>query len=171
IDLLRSVAISFLHFRLGSTPKLCLGVSWVVFVSVSDHEVRKQPIQPRGWTGLLRTARFSSYVAAWQTRELYNVTLAEYSRRVQSKEFIATIRPVNRCSLLPRRGDLGGSSTRDFSSTSNLNPLTSRIPLLFPRIAVRVIAVSFPETKLVVIQQQEPAHPLHALPRIQMRHD
>src|SRR6266850_932602 len=70
-----------------------------------------------------------------------------------------------------RAGDLGGSSTRDFSSTSNLNPLTSRIPLLFPRIAVRVIAVSFPETKLVVIQQQEPAHPLHALPRIQMRHD
>src|SRR6267143_2814453 len=53
MDLLRSVAISFLHFRLGSTHKLCLGVSWVVFVSVSDHEVRKQPIQPRGWTGLL----------------------------------------------------------------------------------------------------------------------
>jgi len=45
-----------------------------------------------------------SYVAARQTRELYKVTFAEYSRGVQSKEFIAMMRPVNRCSLLTRSG-------------------------------------------------------------------
>src|SRR6267143_6284538 len=51
-----------------------------------------------------RTARFSSHVAARQTGELYNVTLAAYSRGVQSKEFIAMMHPVNRCSLPTRNG-------------------------------------------------------------------
>jgi len=31
----------------------------VLFVSASDHEVREQPIQPRGWTGLAKELRSS----------------------------------------------------------------------------------------------------------------
>jgi hypothetical protein len=49
--------------------------------------------------------------------------------------------------------------------------LANRVALLFPRVAVGVIAIALPEAKPVVIQQHKSEHPLHALPRIQMRHD
>src|SRR5207245_1586233 len=55
--------------------------------------------------------------------------------------------------------------------TSNLQPLSSRIALLAPRIAVRVIPVALPEAQALLIEQQEATHPLHALPSIKMRHD
>src|SRR5260370_21288784 len=92
------------------------------------------------------SVKFSSYVAPWQTRELYNVTLAEYSRGVQSKEFIAMMHPVNRCSFLARGGIWTHRQLGIFPRTSNLKPLTSRISLLFPRVSVRVIPVPLPET-------------------------
>src|SRR6266513_5925308 len=59
--------------------------------------------QPRGWTKFAEELRSShSCVAAWQARELYTVTLADYFRRVQSKEFIPRMHPVNQCTLLNR---------------------------------------------------------------------
>ncbi len=65
--------------------------------------------------------------------------------------------------------DLDAPSARNFSS--NLKPLASRIPLLFPWVAVGVVAVALPEAESVVVQQHKAADPLHALPGIEMRHD
>src|SRR5690242_15899779 len=48
--------------------------------------------------------------------------------------------------------------------------LSSRIPLLFPGIPVRVITIPFPKPQSVVVQQRKSSHPLYAFPRIQMRH-
>src|ERR671935_582030 len=43
------------------------------------------------------------------------------------------------------------------------------VPLLFPGIAVVVVAVGLPEAGLVVVAQLEAADPLRALPEVQMR--
>src|SRR3954464_7789873 len=43
------------------------------------------------------------------------------------------------------------------------------IALLFPGIAVVVVAVGLPEARLVVVAQLEAADPLRALPEVQMR--
>src|SRR5690348_9584130 len=45
------------------------------------------------------------------------------------------------------------------------------IPLLFPRVAVVVVAVHLPEARLVVVAQLDPAHPLGALPEVEVRHE
>ena len=63
-------------------------------------------------------------------------------------------------------------STRGFLFKSLIaRTLTSGIALLAPRVAVGVVAVALPEAQPVVVQQQEPSHPFHALPTIEMRHD
>src|SRR6266480_1021997 len=52
--------------------------------------------------------------------------------------------------------------------------LTSGIPLvalLSPRIAAVMIAELLPKTGLVTVQQLKPAHPLRALPEIEVRHE
>src|SRR5215213_9024193 len=43
------------------------------------------------------------------------------------------------------------------------------IALLFPRVAVVVVAVGLPEAGLVMVAQLEAADPLRALPEVQMR--
>src|SRR5262249_56923914 len=43
------------------------------------------------------------------------------------------------------------------------------VPLLFPRVAVVVVAVALPEAGAVFLQQLNPAHPLGALPEVEMR--
>src|SRR3954454_4467280 len=43
------------------------------------------------------------------------------------------------------------------------------VALLFPGIAVVVVAIGLPEARLVVVAQLEPADPLRALPEVQMR--
>src|SRR5207245_4878896 len=63
-------------------------------------------------------------------------------------------------------------STRGFFFKSLIvDALSSRIPLLFPRVAVGVVTVALPESQAVLVQQEEPEHPLHALPTIEMRHN
>lgn len=34
-----------------------------------------------------------------------------------------------------------------------------------------MIAIAFPETEAVLIEQHETAHPFHAFPGVEMRHD
>src|SRR5258708_28424064 len=58
-----------------------------------------------------------------------------------------------------------------WASFFELNGSTSRVPLLFPRIAVGMVAVALPESQSVFVQQHETAHPLHAFPCVEMRHD
>src|SRR5579859_1667609 len=57
--------------------------------------------------------------------------------------------------------------------TGNSSPANSvsRVALLFPGIAVSVVAVAFPEAQAIFVQQHEAARPLHALPRIKMRNN
>src|SRR5579863_7102666 len=57
--------------------------------------------------------------------------------------------------------------------TGNSSPANSvsRVALLFPRIAVGVISVAFPEAQAIFAQQYEAAHPLHAFPGIKMRNN
>ena len=47
---------------------------------------------------------------------------------------------------------------------------SGRIALLFERIAVDVVAVLFPEAGQLAVQEFDGAHPLHALPGVEMRH-
>src|SRR4051812_10590837 len=49
--------------------------------------------------------------------------------------------------------------------------LVAPVPLFLPRVAEQVIAVGLPEPRLVLVLQLEPAHPLRALPEIEMRHE
>src|ERR1035437_6158563 len=44
------------------------------------------------------------------------------------------------------------------------------IALLGPGLAAHMVAVPFPEAGLVVIQELQASHPLHALPEIEVRH-
>src|SRR5437868_12905467 len=44
------------------------------------------------------------------------------------------------------------------------------VPLFQPRVAENVIAVGLPETRLVLVLQPEAAHPLRALPEVEVRH-
>src|SRR4051794_36646702 len=45
--------------------------------------------------------------------------------------------------------------------------LITGVALLFPRVAVRVVAVLLPEPELVVVEQRQPGHPLRRLPEVQ----
>ena len=47
----------------------------------------------------------------------------------------------------------------------------ARVPLLEPWVAVVVVAVALPEARLVVVAQLQPAHPLRALPEVEVRHE
>src|SRR5271169_944386 len=49
--------------------------------------------------------------------------------------------------------------------------LTAGVALLFPRIAVGVIAVAFPEAEAVVVEQHETSDPLDAFPCVELRDD
>src|SRR5262249_29544409 len=42
------------------------------------------------------------------------------------------------------------------------------VALLFPRVSVHVVAVRFPEARLVVVAELEAAYPLGALPEVQV---
>src|SRR5918912_3999788 len=46
-----------------------------------------------------------------------------------------------------------------------------RIALLVPRIAAHVVAVALPEAGAILRQELQAAHPLDALPEVQVRHD
>src|SRR5918992_337829 len=46
-----------------------------------------------------------------------------------------------------------------------------RVALLFPGVAVVVVAVGLPEARLVVVAQLESANPLGALPEVEMRNE
>src|SRR5580693_517341 len=65
------------------------------------------------------------------------------------------------------------SGYRYFSclTSFSLSRSTAGVALLFPRIAVGVIAVAFPEAEAVVVEELKPAHPLHTFPGIEMRDD
>ena len=58
------------------------------------------------------------------------------------------------------------SATRARRATS-----VAPVPLLPPRIAVVVVAVALPEAGLVIVAQCQPAHPLRALPEVEVRHE
>lgn len=58
------------------------------------------------------------------------------------------------------------SHTRFQISRTSAVPSAARVTLLFPRIAVRVVAIAFPEAQAIMIQEHEPAYPFDALPRI-----
>src|ERR1700746_80593 len=64
-------------------------------------------------------------------------------------------------------------NSRQKSSPDRLKPVPLiRIkPLFFPRIPVDVVAVLFPEAGFVLGRECKSAHPFHALPEIQVRHD
>src|SRR6266545_4644278 len=49
--------------------------------------------------------------------------------------------------------------------------LVAPVPLLAPWIAVVVVAVLLPEARRVLGAQRQPAHPLRALPEIEVRHE
>src|SRR3974377_793056 len=46
-----------------------------------------------------------------------------------------------------------------------------RVALFLPRVAVDVIAVHLPEAGLVAVHEDDAAHPLRALPEVQLRDD
>jgi hypothetical protein len=50
-------------------------------------------------------------------------------------------------------------------------PLPARVALLFPRIAVGVIAVAFPEAEAIVVEKLEAANPFNAFPSVEMGND
>jgi hypothetical protein len=49
--------------------------------------------------------------------------------------------------------------------------LTAGVSLLFPGVAVGVVAVAFPETELMVVEEREAANPLDGFPGVEMRND
>lgn len=49
--------------------------------------------------------------------------------------------------------------------------LLAGVTLLFPGVAIGVVAVSLPEAELVVIEKRETANPLYAFPSVEMRDD
>src|SRR5437879_11633897 len=51
-----------------------------------------------------------------------------------------------------------------------LGQATPAVPLLGPWVAAHVISVLLPEPGHVIRQELEPAHPLRALPEVQVRH-
>src|SRR5919198_3786963 len=48
-------------------------------------------------------------------------------------------------------------------------PSVAPVALLFPRVTVVVVAGAFPEAGLVVVTELDSAHPLRALPEVQVR--
>src|SRR3990170_416534 len=50
-------------------------------------------------------------------------------------------------------------------------PSIAAVALFKPRVAAIVVAETFPEAWLVALEQAQAAHPLGALPEIQMGHD
>src|ERR1700730_6377315 len=72
------------------------------------------------------------------------------------------------CSPRTRREQKGrGSIASSFGLTASLPP----VALFGPRVAAHVIAVLLPETGLVAVHELEPAHPLGALPEVQVGHE
>src|SRR4030095_17008366 len=59
-----------------------------------------------------------------------------------------------------------GRAPSDPCSPSNSVP---RVSLFLPWISVDVVTIALPESRFVAIQQRHPAHPLGALPEVQMR--
>src|SRR5215468_12759790 len=49
--------------------------------------------------------------------------------------------------------------------------LVTVVPLLAPRVAVVVIAVRFPESGLIAIDETQLSHPLRALPEVEVRYE
>src|SRR5688572_28430112 len=51
-----------------------------------------------------------------------------------------------------------------------LETLITVVPLLPPRVTVRVVPIHFPEPWLVVFHEAEPAHPFSRLPEVEVRY-
>src|SRR5688572_20248566 len=70
-------------------------------------------------------------------------------------------------------GDCGCTSTTvatvQSPTTAKCAPLP--VPLFAPGVAVEVVAVLLPEAGLVVLHHREAAHPLRALPEVEVRHE
>src|SRR5690348_10807673 len=49
--------------------------------------------------------------------------------------------------------------------------LVTVVPLFAPRIAVAVVSIHLPESRLVVLHETQAAYPLRGLPEIQMRYE
>jgi hypothetical protein len=69
----------------------------------------------------------------------------------------------------PLQGALALNLWRSFVVIANC--LAAGVTLLFPGVAVGVVAVAFPETKAVVVEELEAADPFDAFPGVQMRDD
>ena len=70
-------------------------------------------------------------------------------------------RPTSPCRCATRRAPEPGGSPRVGRSP---------VPLLQPRVAVEVVAGLLPEPGVVVGHHHQPAHPLRALPEVEVRH-
>src|SRR5216684_98577 len=103
-------------------------------------------------------------------------SLVIFLRRASASKTALTSRAASK-SIQPNRKppQINGRKTPvgefAWASFFELYLLSARVPLLLPRITVRVISVALPEAQPVVIQHHESAHPLHAFPRIEVRHD
>jgi hypothetical protein len=134
-------------------------------VTVSDHEVSEQPIQPRGWTAFVEELRSSRRAQRRGKRtKLTSVTLAEDDRGVQLKEFIAMMRLVNRRSISTE------DTTGRFINSEILSDLISNSSNIARAMRAR-LAVALPEVQPVTIEQHERAYPFRAFLRVQVRHN
>src|SRR4029077_17394507 len=74
--------------------------------------------------------------------------------------------------LLGHARSLPSTHQVDNGALANLlGDRSPRISLLFEGVPVDVVAVLFPEPGQFAVDQFDTAHPLHALPRVQVRHD
>src|SRR5262245_48615689 len=75
--------------------------------------------------------------------------------------------PANR---VPRaRGSAPEASHRRSRRRWPTASLVAPVPLLQPRIAAQVVAVRLPEAGLVLVPERQSAHPLGALPEVEVR--
>src|SRR3954470_14514809 len=70
----------------------------------------------------------------------------------------------------PSPGAHGSRPRRATADGPAVARLVAPVALLFPRVAAVVVAVGLPEAGLVVVEELDAAHPLGALPEVEMRH-
>src|SRR5271165_1611029 len=64
-----------------------------------------------------------------------------------------------------------GSHHRTRAELNRQRNSGSRVALLFPRVAISVITVAFPEAETIFVEQHEAADPFHAFPSVKVRND
>src|SRR5262245_4639263 len=72
--------------------------------------------------------------------------------------------------MLDRKNGTVGKGKRLQSATAQPDHVVAALPFLAPGIASHVLTVLRPEAWIVLLQQLEPAHPLGALPEVEVRH-